>query len=291
MSPLLKQAVLAIAGPLARGFSRLRIRLALPAAAPAAQRLLQVIDRVLADDFPAGDRQWFARIEALRGELSASTRPIALVDFGAGGPNDRRSAEEMRRGIRVDSTVGAVCRLASKPPFWARLLFAVVREYEPQRGVELGTCLGLSAAYQGAAMQLAGNGGTLRTLEGADSLAEKSRENLAALRLDNVAVVAGRFEQTLGNVLQEAGRIDYAFVDGHHDEQATIAYFRQLLPYLAPGAVLVFDDISWSPGMARAWQVISADPRVRVAVDLRAVGVCVLGDQAQPRATFRYYLP
>lgn len=291
MSPLLRKAVLAIAGPLARGLARIRIRRALPAATPPAQRLLQVIDRVLVDDFAAVDRQWFSRIETLRAELSTSTRPIALVDFGAGGPNDRRSAEEMQRGVRVDSTVGAVCRLASKPPFWARLLFAVVREYQPQRGVELGTCLGLSAAYQGAAMLLAGNGGKLHTLEGADSLAEQSRGNLASLQLGNVTVVAGRFEQTLAGVLQDAGRVDYAFIDGHHDEQATIAYFRQLLPRLAPGAVLVFDDISWSPGMARAWQVISADPQVRVAVDLRAVGICLLGEPTMPRATFRYYLP
>lgn len=291
MSPLLKSAVIAIAGPLARGLARLRIRLALPVATPPARRLLQVIDRLLADDFQAADRQWFAKIETLRARLSASTQPIALVDFGAGGPNDRRSAEEMQRGVRVDSTVGAVCRLASKPPFWARLLFAVVREYQPRRGVELGTCLGLSAAYQGAAMQLAGNGGTLHTLEGADSLAEQSRRNLAALEIGSVAVVAGRFDQTLAGVLQQAGRIDYAFIDGHHDEYATIAYFHQLLPWLAPDAVLVFDDISWSPGMRRAWRAISTDSRVRVAVDLRAVGICVLGDVTIPRTTFRYYLP
>ena len=54
-------------------------------------------------------------------------------------------------------------------------------------------------------------------------------------------------------------------------------YFQQALPHLADDAVLVVDDIGWSPGMRRAWTEIENHPRVRVAVDLQALGVAVLG--------------
>lgn len=214
-----------------------------------------------------------------------------MMDFGAGSPDSTRTAEEMQRGVAFEATIGDICQRSSKPAFWARMLFAVVLEYQPLRGIELGTCLAISAAYQSGALQLAGNGGTLHTLEGADSLAEQARHNLARLGIGNVTVVAGRFDQTLDGVLDELGRVDYAFIDGHHDQQATVAHFRQLMPVLAPEAVLVFDDISWSPGMQDAWRAISADPRVRVVVDLRAVGICVLGDAAAPKASYQHLLP
>jgi predicted O-methyltransferase YrrM len=45
-------------------------------------------------------------------------------------------------------------------------------------------------------------------------------------------------------------RLDFAFIDGHHDERATVAYFQQMKPSLSPGAVVLFYDIKWSSGMA-----------------------------------------
>ncbi|MFZ5757774.1 MAG: O-methyltransferase [Pseudomonadota bacterium] len=290
MHPSIRRLANAVLGPVLRTVARAGVAADSNGADPVARRLLGVVRRTLRGDFSAEEQAWFVRIEAMRTALSASDEAITLVDYGAGGPNDTRSAEEMRRGTPFASTVGAVCRLASKPPFWARLLFAILREYRPRRGVELGTCLAVSASYQGAAMLLNGDGGTLHTLEGADALAARSRRNLDGLALANVTVVAGRFDQTLDGVLRGSAPLDYAFIDGHHDEQATIDYFRQLLPFLAPGAVLVFDDISWSPGMKRAWQAISADERVQVAVDLRAVGICVLGSGGV-RSRYRYFLP
>lgn len=290
MKQYLRPLASALIAPPARLLVRMRLRAAMPVASPAARRLLSTVVATLGTvpQGPAG--MAIARIEKLRGELAASGETVALVDYGAGGPNDTRSAEEMRQGRRVESTIGAVCRMASKPPFWARLLFNVVHEYRPERGVELGTCLGISAAYQGTAMKAAGRG-RLYTLEGAESLATLSQRNLGVLGLDNVTVVAGRFDQTLDSVLKQQGPLDYAFIDGHHDEQATVEYFRKLLPCLSPGALLVFDDITWSPGMRRAWQAICADPRVRVAVDLRAVGLCLVDVESVPMARYRYWLP
>jgi hypothetical protein len=112
------------------------------------------------------------------------------------------------------------------------------------------------------------------------------RRGLRALRertdepsrvLARVETRHGRFEDTLGPALEELGEVALAFVDGHHDEGATIAYWERIAPRLARPALVVFDDIRWSDGMTRAWRAIAADARVELALDLRALGVCVVG--------------
>ena len=285
-----RQAVATVGGAALRALAQIRIAAVLPSALVPRQRLLRAVQRTLKDDFEPDERAWFARIEVMRSRLLASTDPVTVVDYGAGAPRETRTPEEMRCGYTTQARIGDICRRASKPAFWARLLFALVREFRPRTAVELGTCLGVSAAYQGAAMQLNGNGAKLWTLEGADNLAVLAASNLAGLHLRNIEVVTGRFDITLDNVLRTAGTLDYAFIDGHHDERATVAYFHQLAPFMSAGGLLIFDDISWSRGMARAWETITTDPRVRAAVSLRAVGLCVLGDQGGAASHDRYFL-
>ena len=62
-------------------------------------------------------------------------------------------------------------------------------------------------------------------------------------------------------VFKNSDPIDLFFNDGHHDRDAVINYFEKVLPYLSKNAVIVIDDISWSPGMKSAWMEIENDPR------------------------------
>jgi predicted O-methyltransferase YrrM len=126
--------------------------------------------------------------------------------------------------------------------------------------VELGTCVGVSSAYQAAALAMNGRG-RLVTLEGYAKLAEVARENFASLGLGNGAVVLGMFTPPLGPDVQREPE-DYASVYGHHDEAATQRYFEMLLDAADDDALCVFDDINWSPGMQRAWRRIAAHERV-----------------------------
>jgi predicted O-methyltransferase YrrM len=143
----------------------------------------------------------------------------------------------------------------------------------------------VSAAYQAAAMATNG-GGRLTTIEGDPEQAKIAGSNLAELGLD-ASIVIGRFQDVLAGVLDELAPIDYAFVDGHHERNATLAYFEQLLPALQEGAIVVFDDISWSDGMKEAWSLLSEHPRVAVAVDLIAIGVCVVRSAFGERERYR----
>lgn len=242
----------------------------------AAPELGRAIDKALRSQLAPAEAGLTRRIEAVRQQAMRNRQPIEHLDFGAGKAGEGLSAEVMAAGRKRDRTVAQMSG-ASKSPFWAGVLFRLVKDLGRENALELGTCLGVSAAYQAGAMQLNGNG-RLTTLEGAPALAELSRRHLDSLGLaDRADIVLGRFEDTLPIVLAERRPFDFVFIDGHHDEAATLAYFEQIHPHLAPGAIVVFDDIDWSRGMKRAWRALAADSRLPVAVDLGRLGVCQLG--------------
>jgi predicted O-methyltransferase YrrM len=244
---------------------------------PQAGRIAEAIVETLTHSLDRGERQAIREIEVRRSALERSQEEISIRDFGAGKAEDARSLEEMAEGMTKTDTVGAICRSASKPYLWSLLLFKLVRKLNPMASIELGTCLGISGSFMASAQRINGRG-KLVTLEGAESLAAIAGSNFEVLGLDNVEVVRGRFQDTLPSVLGRVERLDFGFIDGHHDGQATLGYFEELIPHLAAGAVLVFDDISWSLGMRAAWEKIIDHPKVRNSFDLRSVGICVCGD-------------
>lgn len=214
----------------------------------------------------AGAREATAAVERARAAMTASDQPVVLETAILWNEDSQAETET--------KTVAQVCR-ASVTPAVGRLLYALVRTFQPSSGVEMGSCLGLSAAYQASALAELGRG-RLVTMEGQPSFARRADRTLASLKLGRAEVVPGWFQDTLGGVLDRVAPVDWAYVDGHHDEQATQDYFARLLCSLAGEAVLVFDDINWSDGMRRAWRAIAHHPRVAVVADLYVVGIVVV---------------
>ena len=246
--------------------------------------LAEALREALAGRVTAEEARWTRPIEDLRRRLDASQEPIEIVDYGAGTAEEARDAAQVQAGRVLHVPLGDISRV-SKDAMWALLLFKLVHKFRPQTCLELGTAVGISAAYQAAALTLDGNG-TLTTLEGAPSLAGLSAANLHTLGLTNVEVVAGRFQDTLAGVLAARPPIGHAFIDGHHDGPATLAYFEAICPHLAERAVLVFDDILHYPSMRAAWNTLAADPRIPLSVDLARVGICVLDRTLTAKATY-----
>ncbi len=213
-------------------------------------------------------------IEARRTVLLNDTTSVKEIDYGAGDPTDNRSAEIQRKGVQYRAPVAHIAS-ASKPPKSCRTLYYLARLKRPTTVLELGTCVGISAAYLSRAIKRNGNG-HVWTIEGSRKVADIALQTLSNLNLSDVAsVICGPFHETLRPVLADR-TFDFVFVDGHHDGPATIKYFEQIKQRVRPGAIVLFDDIEWSPGMATAWVQIKADPSIADTTTKLGVGFCVM---------------
>ena len=226
-----------------------------------AQTVCEVADDVASME----ELEWIDRIEEMRRTLCESDEQISIA------------LPSIRRVEKYD-TIGNICRLRSKQDVWGRVLMKLVGHARPTYAIELGTCMGVSSAYQAAGLALNGTG-TLTTLEGAPALAELAAGNLEKLVGERARVVPGLFVETLPTVLNSIPHIDFAFVDGHHDETATQRYFELMLSNASAGSLFVFDDIRWSVGMRNAWVALCTHPAVTTAVDLGVIGVCVVNGE------------
>ncbi|MDD2530648.1 MAG: class I SAM-dependent methyltransferase [Bacteroidales bacterium] len=231
------------------------------------------------------EKLWRKNIEQLRQELKQNEQEIIVTDFGAGSPKVSRSPQEMNTGI-VNSTTYSKVVKASKSPFWSLFLHKLIREFQPEKGLEFGTSLGLSAAYLASGMTINGKG-KLITMEGSLSLVESAIKNFTKIGLINIETVQGRFADNLDKVLTENNPLDFVFIDAHHDKDATIGYFQTILPYLSENCIVVFDDIRWSRGMKKAFSLITENPRIRFVFDLKEMGVCILAPETTEKIVYK----
>ena len=270
-------------------YKRLRTRRELrrlaSGADPVATAVAAALGDVLDERLDPDEALWASRIEALRERLRSSPEEITVTDYGAGSPSLDLSEEEMYRGRVVTRTLAEISKDASTYPLWTLVLFKLVRHLRPKTVLELGTNVGISGSYYSAALELNG-GGRLVTLEGADSLAQVATGNLAELGLDRAEVVVGRFQDTLSAAVQQSAPIEHAFIDGLHEKDWTIRFFKEILPFAGADAVLVFDDIAWSDGMREAWQTIRSDDQVRTDIDLGTIGLCIIGRGDSDKRSF-----
>lgn len=220
-----------------------------------------------------GSRQWIERIEAERDRLLSCRQSLAPTPGDGDVPHD------------VGVSIGAACGV-SKSREAATLLHLLVRARQPQTCIELGTNVGISAAYQAAALALVGKG-RLTTLETSMRRIEIARRLTRSIGLSNIDFVAGSFDDHLEGVLSSGRAIDYAFIDGNHRCAPTLAYFESIWRHSSESALIVFDDIRWSKEMVTAWRRIRRDRRIRIAVDLWEVGVCVTTRQPSGSAPYR----
>jgi len=214
----------------------------------------------------------YNQVEALRRQLLQNETVIEVEDFGAGSAitkNNRRS-------------VASIARHAAKSKKWAQLLFRIVNYYQPQTVLELGTSLGISTAY----MAMANPKARIITAEGSGAIADQAKRNFQSLQLSNIQQVVGNFDDTLPGILASGSPLDLAFIDGNHRYDPTVQYFKQLLPHVHAGSMVIFDDIHWSADMEEAWEAIKENNAVRLSIDLFFVGLVFFSDQFKIKQHF-----
>jgi predicted O-methyltransferase YrrM len=216
----------------------------------------RLVDKVFYD-FEA--KKVYAGIEAHREQLYNDNRIITVTDLGAGSHvnNNRRKK------------ISDIAHNALKPPKLAQLLYRLVADLQPRNIIELGTCLGITTLY----LQSAARNAKVYTLEGCPETAGIAKETFTKAGINDVDLITGNFDDTLPAAIKNLKQLDFVFVDGNHQKDATLKYFEWCLPKVHEDTLLIFDDIYWSEGMKEAWNEIKAYPKVTVTVDLFWIGL------------------
>jgi predicted O-methyltransferase YrrM len=216
----------------------------------------KLVDEVIYD-FHA--KKVYPQIENIRKQLLADDRIITITDLGAGSHvnNDRKKK------------ISTIAANALKPSKLAQLIYRLVADLKPNNIIELGTCLGITTLY----LQNAAPNAKVYTLEGCPETAGVAKENFNRAGLSNINLTTGNFDDTLPGVIGKLDQLDFVFVDGNHQKDATLKYFEWCLPKVHENTMLIFDDIYWSEGMKEAWAAIKAHPQVTVTVDLFWIGL------------------
>ncbi|EPR67921.1 O-methyltransferase [Cyclobacterium qasimii] len=247
--------------------------------------------------FMMSHKQWseeeiksLSLVNEIREGHRASNETVDLMDYGAGNSKlqKKRTEKQMREGVIEQFKIADVCRKRSIQKEWGELIFKIIRDFKPTNCLELGTCLGVSAAYQVSALKLNGKG-KFTTIEGSDVLARHADNNLKKLNYPDYSVHMGRFSDVLPKILSKDQPIDFAFIDGHHDKEATKGYFELIYPFLSDRAILIFDDINWSQGMKEVWEHLYKNGEgVKISFDFIKWGICVIDKNGEKKENYYY---
>lgn len=200
--------------------------------------------------------------EAQRRRLMEDRSTIDVEDFGAGSKFNRS------RKRRISS----IARNSLKSKKYAQLIFRLAESRRPRRILELGTSLGLTTVYLSYACPDA----EIFSIEGSQSISSVAFKLQEKFKCKNINLITGKFEAMLPKLISEQKPFDFVFIDGHHDERATLNYFNLLVESCSEEALLIFDDINWSDGMQRAWQKIKEHEKVTLSIDLFEMGLIYL---------------
>lgn len=197
----------------------------------------------------------FQKIELMRIAMKTDSRVIDVLDYGTGSNGKR--------------LVSDIAHQSLKSRKYGELLFRTVNTYKMRNILELGTSLGVTTSY------LASSSAEIKclTLEGCPQTAGIANDNFRRLGLKNIEIVVGNIDTTLPQVIGKIEKLDLIFFDANHRMDSVIQYFELCLTKIDNNSIMIFDDIYWSFGMEKAWQIIKEHPKVTTTIDLFQIGI------------------
>lgn len=217
----------------------------------------------------------FLAIERERKKLLNDNKFITIEDYGAGSKIFKSN----------ERAISDIAKTSLKPAKQAQLLFRIVNYFNFKKIIELGTSLGITSAYLANSSKEI----NLITVEGSKEISSIAKRTLNNLNIKNVTLISSKFDEAIPEIIKSNQKIDCVFIDGNHQQEATLKYFEKFLPYLHNDSLLIFDDIYWSKDMTQAWEKIKNHPKVKVSVDLFELGLVFFREE-QPKQHFKLKL-
>lgn len=228
---------------------------------PEADSLIEAVRAIRGRGLTGDEREWISAIERRREAISRRREPEGFTRPHLGESE-----------MRIPADFQLLAHRSSIHAPWGRFLLKLARESAPGTALELGSAVGISAAYLAAGFELAG-AGRLISIESSPELSEIAREGLRDLGLTRAEVVTGRLEDELDDASAELGPMALVFCDASKSAEQLHGTIDQLVPNICRGGLLVIDDIHWSRELASAWRELRSDGRFDLSCDLGRIGV------------------
>lgn len=203
----------------------------------------------------------FDELEGIRNSLLNNNNLIKIVDLGAGSSY----------GNENEKRISDVAKQQLSKAYQLQVISRIIQFSKAQKCVELGASLGLSSLYMSRSTS-----GEVYSFEGNPHFIDLINYQKGLLKIENLNLISGNFDDTLDTYLSEHKNIDFAFIDGNHRKDATIDYYNKIKKNCTDNAILIFDDIYWSKGMREAWETIKSDEKCTSSVDLYFMGIIFL---------------
>lgn len=166
---------------------------------------------------------------------------------------------------------------------YGKILSATAVYMRSKSFLELGTSLGVSAAYIVTSNQLIA-GTTIDSNPLASQLANDRFERIFPEH--RVKFETGLFKDVLPRIVRDMQSIDFVFIDGDHCYEATVENVQIIKPYLSENSVIVLDDIRWSRSMFRAWSQLVEITEFNYSVDYGRMGLLFKVNNNSPKQHF-----
>lgn len=191
----------------------------------------------------------YQELKAYRNQLLTNKQVLNITDLGAGSKVSNHTTRP----------ISSIAKHSGTSFKRAKLLFRLVRYLQGEQLLELGTSLGIATQ----ALHVGQPKASLTSIEGCQAISDTAKTYLK--NTENIKLLVGDFDTQLTALKQT--HFDLVFFDGNHSKEATLRYFKTLLPKAHNDSVFIFDDIYWSKDMTEAWEHIKKHPQVTVTID------------------------
>lgn len=226
----------------------------------------------------------FDKIEKQR-ERTANLKNSDISIYYSPKPSSTAEGARPTHGDVKAFDAARIAAHTSISTYWGRLLYLIAADSGAEHILELGTCAGISGCYLSTPSTVK----SFTTIEASEDLCAIARHNLASLT-EKAEVKHGLFDDVLDQMLPSLNKeyFSLVWIDGHHEKVATLHYFRRLRPWLKKGAIVLFDDISWSRDMRECWEELMVEPGFTDVFDLKTLkGMCIWqGGKTEPKVTY-----
>jgi predicted O-methyltransferase YrrM len=214
--------------------------------------LCDAVRFIATKDPPAYARHVYEKVESLRHALRQRADESVLFPNGTTRP------------------LNEVASQVSISPFYGLALHLVSRALPAESCLELGVGGGIGSCYLALTP-------TCRRYVGVDlapqALALGRQHLLSCVDESRIELIETSFDDALARFQRESRIFDFVWLDGDHYTETTIRYVESIIPCLRPGSIIGFDDIRWTSGMYKAWEVIREWPGFSNSFDLGRIGM------------------